>query len=88
MVEGPTIDKHHLVPVCHGGVETTYLHRICHNKIHHTFTEKELEKTYNTVDALLSNEDIQKFVSWVKKKDIEFVDQSEDTSRRRNKRWR
>lgn len=88
MIEGPSVDKHHLVPACHGGVETAYLHRVCHSKIHHTFTEKELEKQYNTVEALLANDDIQKFVAWVKKRDVEFVDGNVDTTRRKNKRWR
>ena len=88
MVEGPTVDRHHLVPACRGGTETEYLHRVCHTKIHHTFTEKQLEREFNTVEKLLGHDEIEKFVAWVKKKDPEFVDKNEDTAARRRKRRR
>lgn len=88
LIKGPTIDRHHLVPSCRGGKETKYLHKVCHSKIHHTFSEKQLEKEFNTVDKLLENSEIQKFVQWVKKKDPEFVDKNEDTAARKRKRKR
>ena len=88
MLKGPTVDRHHLVPQCRGGTETEHLHKVCHSKIHHTFTEKQLEKEFNTVEALLSNEEIEKFVKWVQKKDPEFVDKNEDTAARKRKRKR
>ena len=86
MVKGKRISKHHLVPKSKKGKETLYLHDICHQKIHSVFTEKELEKKYNNVDALLSNEEIQKFVSWVKNKPIDFYDSNRDTNFRSKKR--
>jgi hypothetical protein len=40
----------------------------CHRQIHRTLTEKELEREYNTVEALLSHPDILRFVRWVERK--------------------
>lgn len=68
------IDKHHLVPRLKGGKGTQKLHRICHRQIHALFTESELAKKYSTVDALLQNEDVRKFVDWVRGKPIDFLD--------------
>ena len=48
----------------HRGV---WLCRACHKHLHRTFTEKELGKEYNTLDAILAEPQIQKFVGWVKK---------------------
>ncbi len=88
MISGPTVDRHHLVPICRGGKQTEHLHKVCHSKIHHTFSEKQLEKEFNTVEKILENEEIKKFVSWVSKKDPEFVDKNEDTAARKKKRRR
>lgn len=81
-----TSDRHHLVPVCHGGKKTEYLHRVCHSKIHHTFSEKQLEKEFNTVEKLLENVEIQKFVKWIQKKDPEYIDGNKDTKARKRRR--
>lgn len=62
------------------------MHRVCHGKIHHTFTERQLELEYNTVEKLMENDDIQKFVAWVKKKEPEFYDHHDDTRSRRRRR--
>ena len=81
-------NRHHLIPDTFGGKETILLHRICHSKIHHTFTERELKNYYHTVERLLENEDIQKFIKWVVKKPIDFFDGNKDTQQRKNKRRR
>lgn len=39
----------------------------CHPVIHQFFTHAELAKLYNTVEKLLANEKIAKFVAWVSK---------------------
>lgn len=85
---GPVSDDHHLIPKTFGGKETIPLHKICHNKIHHTFSERELKNYYHTIDRILENEEIQKFVKWVSKKPPEFYDGNKDTSRRNSKRRR
>ena len=40
----------------------------CHRQIHRTLTEKELEREYNTVEALLSHLGISRFVRWIERK--------------------
>jgi len=96
MVNGPTINDHHLIPRTHGNRnKTAYdkdnlvtIHVVCHDKIHHTFTETELLNYYHTVDRLVEHPEIQKFVKWVSKKDPEFIDRHKDTTARRRKRKR
>lgn len=88
MIDGPSVDRHHLVPSSCGGKEAERCHRICHRKIHATFTEHELEKIYNTWDALRAHEEIQKFVKWIAKKPPDFYKKNRDTRRRNGKRWR
>jgi hypothetical protein len=88
MIEGKSVDRHHLVPNCRGGTETVHMHRVCHGKIHHTFTEKQLEQEFNTAEKLLKNDEIVKFVKWVQKKDPEFYDHNEDTAARKRRRKR
>lgn len=39
----------------------------CHAAIHEFISNKELAKTYNTVDELLQHEDVNNFVQWVSK---------------------
>lgn len=69
---GKTTQKHHLVPKSQGGTETIPLHAICHRKIHALFNEKELARDFCTIEALLANEEIQKFVKWVVGKHPDF----------------
>lgn len=83
MVKGPSVDKHHFLPKCKGGKETQYLHRICHRKIHSLFTEKECAEQYNNPNKVLEHPDIQVFVEWVRKKDVEFYDRSISHNRKR-----
>ena len=78
--------KHHLVPESRGGKETIPLHGICHSKIHHVFTEKELEKSYNTIEKLLEHEEIQRFVKWISKQPLNFIDKNKDTKIRKEQR--
>jgi 5-methylcytosine-specific restriction endonuclease McrA len=73
--------RHHLIPRSRHGnkrVKRLFsreeLHRTvplcgaCHRQIHRTLTEKELEREYNTVEALLSHPDICRFVRWIERK--------------------
>lgn len=73
MIEGPTVDLHHLIPKSKGGKETVLLHLVCHRKIHSVFTEKELARSYNTIESLKKHQEIQKFIEWVSKKDPAFI---------------
>lgn len=83
MIAGKSIDEHHLVPKSQGGRQTHTMHRICHQKIHATFTEKELARSYCTWQALQAHEDIAAFIVWVSKKPLEYDDKSVKAARRR-----
>lgn len=86
LIKGSSIDEHHLIPKTFKGRDTITLHRICHQKIHHTFSERELLNFYHTVERIRAHEEIQKFVKWVKKKDPLFYGKNKDTKNRRRKR--
>lgn len=76
LVAGKSIDEHHLLPKSEGGREKFFIHRICHRKIHATFSEKELAKNYFTWAALRDQDAMALFISWVKKKPPEYYDNS------------
>jgi 5-methylcytosine-specific restriction endonuclease McrA len=83
LVAGKSVDEHHLLPKSQGGREKFLMHRICHRKIHATFTEKDLAKHFNTWAALRAHEGIAAFIAWVQKKSPEFYDNSRKSSSRR-----
>lgn len=72
LIDGPSVNLHHLIPRSYKGTETVRIHRICHAKIHSLFSEKELAQWYHTADRLHAHAEIQKYVAWVKKKDPQF----------------
>ena len=76
-------DEHHLVPRLKGGKVKKLLHRICHRQIHALFSEAELAQRYNTVDALLENPEIRKFVTWVQKRPNDYLGSAKLSDRRR-----
>ena len=73
MISGPSTDRHHWIPKSQKGEDWDYLHRVCHKKIHSLYTEKFLAKTLNTPEKLLAQEEIQKFIKWVRKQPIESI---------------
>lgn len=83
LIDGPSVDKHHLIPKLKGGKETVLIHKICHRKIHSLFTESELKNTYFSIEKLLEHPDIQIFVKWVQKKSPEFYDSNFQSNRRK-----
>ena len=82
------IDEHHLIPKTFKGKETITLHKICHRKIHATFTERELAKRYSTIESIVQHPEIQKFIAWVQKKEPWFYDCSIESVERKKKRRR
>ena len=66
------IDRHHLIPKTFKGKEQFPIHKICHRKIHSTFTEKELMQKLHTWEALRQSEEITVFIEWVANKDPGF----------------
>ena len=57
--------RHHLIPLSQGGKGdvTFMMHKICHGKVHSIFNEKELARTYTSIEKILENEELQKFVT-------------------------
>lgn len=77
------VDAHHLVPRSHGGRHTLALHRICHRQIHALFSEAELAREFNTVQALLDQPEVARFVAWVRGKPPGFMERTRRSGRRR-----
>ncbi|MDB5931650.1 MAG: endonuclease [Polaromonas sp.] len=80
---GASVDEHHLVPRSQGGSAKVLMHRICHRKIHATFSERELARSYHTWEALKTHPEIVAFVRWVAGKPPAFYDNSRRPARRR-----
>lgn len=80
------LTKHHLIPrMRHRNRRTQkqfkrqemverilWLCRPCHNHIHRVLSEKALADHYNTREALLAHDEIQRFVAWIKVKPAGF----------------
>jgi hypothetical protein len=60
---------HHMVPRSCGGKTTQTICQDCHKAIHACFTNKELEETFHTVEALLTNDFFAKMVRYISKQD-------------------
>lgn len=60
---------HHLVPKSRGGTETRTLCSDCHKTVHAFFTNRELESTYSTVDALMSHPGFRGAIRFVSRQD-------------------
>jgi hypothetical protein len=43
-----------------------WLCRPCHKQVHALLDEKELERTYNTIEALRRHPDVARFVRWIR----------------------
>ena len=89
MVDGPSVDRHHLVPKCKKGKEAERCHVVCHRKIHSTLAERELLSYWHTWERLQGHEEIAKYIGWVRKhfrRDPEFIDRHKDTNDRRRRR--
>ena len=87
-VLGKDVDDHHLIPKSLGGAKkgTVTLHKVCHTKINHTFSERELQKRYNTVGAIRGHPEMQKFIEWIQKKPPDYYVGHKDTHHRKKRR--
>jgi 5-methylcytosine-specific restriction endonuclease McrA len=83
LIVGPSVNAHHLVPRSRKGKETVMLHRVCHSAIHAALGEKELATHHHTIERLLENARIRRFVDWVRTKPPEFHVRTLGTRRRR-----
>lgn len=93
---GDEVQSHHLKPKTfksrtkdvHEADNKIDIHKVCHQKIHATFSEKDLFDHYHTVERIINNEEIEKFVKYIKKKPLDYYDKNDDTKGRKKKRKR
>jgi hypothetical protein len=57
-------EKHHSKPKCRGGKDSFIVCIDCGDMLHKLFTNKELDKEFQTVVALLSDERVKKWRAW------------------------
>lgn len=79
------IDRHHLIPRKFKGKDQYALHKICHRKIHSSFTERELLKSLHTWEALRATEEIRIFIEWVANKPPEFYRRTMTANAKKNR---
>jgi hypothetical protein len=79
------IDRHHLVPKTFKGKEQFAIHKICHRKIHATFSERELLRSYHTWTALQGHADIRAFIGWVANKPPAFYTRTFTSNKKKNR---
>lgn len=84
--DGCLLTKHHLIPQARHAnkrnkrefdrqevkFRVAWICRPCHNHVHALFTEKTLEREFNTLDALLAHPEVAKFAGWIATKPSGF----------------
>lgn len=64
------MEKHHLTPKVKKGKKTEVVCIDCGDQLHNLFSNNELKYEYNTLEALRANESVQKWVRWIRKKEV------------------
>ncbi|MGX7952309.1 hypothetical protein ACWPM1_07040 [Tsuneonella sp. HG249] len=64
---------HHPVPKSRGGRDVVPMHPICQQTLIANFTNSELQRHGDDVEALLANPHVRKFVDWIANKDPDFT---------------
>lgn len=69
-------EKHHLIPrKTRKSIKedkTIIICCSCGDMLHQLFSNKELGKKYNTLEAILGDQNIQKWIEWIQKKPNDF----------------
>ncbi len=69
---GQRVQHHHLVPKAKKGRETRPVHPICHKTIHAHFTNAQLSRMGEDVEAIRAHPDMAKFLKWIAGKPPDF----------------
>ena len=48
--------------------EKAYLCRPCHGQLHRLYSEKQLEREFNTIELLKAQPDVQTWIAWIRKR--------------------
>ena len=88
LVQGNSVNEHHLIPKTFKGKETITIHKVCHSKIHSVFTERELYNHFHTAERLREHPEMEKFIKWIRKKEPEFRARNRSTREKRGKKGR
>lgn len=85
MVSGSSANEHHWIPQAKGGKKgpKSLIHRICHDKIHSVWTEKELARVFNTPEIIKVAPEMVEFLSFVKNKRPDFYTHTKMNNRKR-----
>jgi len=70
-----TLTRHHLTPKARGGSkgDTIKVCLSCKDMVHQLIPNKELDRNYDTLEKLLANPKIQKYVKWISNKKKERI---------------
>lgn len=60
---------HHLIPRTRGGKVTETVCQDCHSAIHATFSNKELERDFNSVESLMAHRAFATLINFISKQD-------------------
>lgn len=69
---GEDVEWHHPVPKAKKGKVKFEVHPICHRTIHANFTNSELRRMGDDLEALLEREAMRNFVEWIAEKPPDF----------------
>jgi hypothetical protein len=69
---GEDVEWHHPVPKAKKGKVKVQVHPICHSTIHANFTNAELGRMGDDLDAILGREPMRKFAEWIADKPPDF----------------
>lgn len=66
---------HHLIPKLKGGKggPVVLLHHLCHKEVHARFSEADLARQFNSIEALRAAPQMQAFLAWVARRPPEFL---------------
>jgi hypothetical protein len=64
--------KHHIVPKSRKGKESVLVCGDCHKQIHTLFKDKELERSYSTIEKLRAAPEIETWIAWISKKSFRW----------------
>jgi hypothetical protein len=69
---GHKVQLHHTVPKAKKGRDTVKVHPICHRAIHASFTNAQLSRMGEDLDAIRRHEEVAKFLDWIANKPPDF----------------